>query len=902
MVPTQVRGATRGMERPIAHPPAPYADFSFGDLPIGSAVATPGSRVPTPALQRVIETATNYKRAGEIREMTLADFDAYAQQQADWHAGPELQEMDRNALRRVLGFGRGPGVLAACGGMAVGELAPLEDEDFEKLLVYTRMQNEKDPFEMMRVDHPGAGVRRAESIEPLVRAFGSDTLRTTMPGMTIERVTRGLQTYKEPLTDDIVKYRQQAHFTPSFEATNGNDFNSYVDMRERDKVDPLAYDKEPLRGRVRNFHRFEGAALDRLQANYAYRARDKPLTVILHSALDHNGAFHRKTGETAVIANSRILTLMVEGGETLEAYGKALPELAEYGIDGKIDQVLITGHGQMRAVELAGTPEAHDDIDLDRNRTATDELFATIFDHLDRSTKRELDAIETGGGPHHRFVFNACLTNTNYVPVSAIPRGDFDTIAAAVRKYIAETPTLAVYVRGALQTAGLGDWSSQGANAVTRASGLIDEKSGRLGLSSETDKAVVADKLDYVAMGIEPIGVFRAAVECLTWTDPMVVRACVKDMTTRAETASTNWRETFIAAGFRMALAQAPEQQPWLLTYLSEQSLAFEELNSYSTARVSSVAGISRLGEMAIPFFQGLAASTAWNSATFRLPILQAWLGIEQREDLATELLEELAKHDCGWLHPVIDLDVLGKADLGRLLSLKPEAGALRLACLAVLGPSADTAASEYLQSVLGKDQRFDPSLGMTALLGGLAHPDLVQARIGRPVPPLEVESPELRGNLRLAGDESNKARVRSITSNGVARPGGANLYAAMDTGSEVFTTAAATAALRLFGEAPAWFAVEYSADQPVTRVGYILNYELGPTQDSTVGAEVEMYASIDDLTAFENARNLAPSTALTVLAEGLGEDGDVVRIQITETEKRYKTAFARKQDVDLVD
>ena len=101
---------------------------------------------------------------------------------------------------------------------------------------------------------------------------------------------------------------------PLLEADNGAEIRSYLALRT-EGADPRRY-----HGRlsdVRNIHRFEKALLDALVANLRYTRKDKPLYLILHSAFDHNGAFHRDPNLTAVFTDASHLTLMVEGKTSL---------------------------------------------------------------------------------------------------------------------------------------------------------------------------------------------------------------------------------------------------------------------------------------------------------------------------------------------------------------------------------------------------------------------------------------------------------------------------------------------------------------------------------------------------------------------------------------------------------
>src|SRR5262249_45691926 len=134
----------------------------------------------------------------------------------------------------------------------------------------------------------------------------------------------------------------------------------------------------------------------------------KPLTLILHSALDHNGAFHRDPNLTAVITNATMLTLLVEGKESLaEIAGELRPLAHAYGQGDKIGQVMLAGHGNAQIIEMGGQQDAEgnipdDPIDSAHNRAATDAFFTELLHNM-------------ASGPDSRVVLNACLTASNTV-------------------------------------------------------------------------------------------------------------------------------------------------------------------------------------------------------------------------------------------------------------------------------------------------------------------------------------------------------------------------------------------------------------------------------------------------------------------------------------------------------
>src|SRR5262249_61408266 len=82
----------------------------------------------------------------------------------------------------------------------------------------------------------------------------------------------------------------------------------------------------------------------------------RPLTVVLYPAVDHNGAFHRNAGLERMVTSSDTLTIVIEGLATVADYQSQLaPVAARYGIGGGKQPAMIGGHGNGTILQLAGT-------------------------------------------------------------------------------------------------------------------------------------------------------------------------------------------------------------------------------------------------------------------------------------------------------------------------------------------------------------------------------------------------------------------------------------------------------------------------------------------------------------------------------------------------------------------
>src|SRR5262249_20153555 len=138
--------------------------------------------------------------------------------------------------------------------------------------------------------------------------------------------------------------------------------------------------------RIRNYHHFENSALEQLKVNESQHSDPKkggkPFTLILHSGLDHNAAFHQDPNVTAVVKQPNHFTILVEGAKSLSALQSQLKPLAlQYG-GGKIAQAMICGRGGPTGMELTGDVAIeHDPKDKD---------------HLKDKVTEQRDSLELG--------------------------------------------------------------------------------------------------------------------------------------------------------------------------------------------------------------------------------------------------------------------------------------------------------------------------------------------------------------------------------------------------------------------------------------------------------------------------------------------------------------------------
>lgn len=287
------------------------------------------------------------------------------------------------------------------------------------------------------------------------------------------------------------------------EAEDGFDTYSYLEMVKVDGRHPADFIGRPRL--IRNYHRFLAPMLDTLATNEGDRTKAKPLLVILHTSNDHNGAFHRDTELMNLVQHPRNLTIMIEGATSLEAAGNKVTRVARrHGQRGKIQQLMIAGHGSPTGIEVAGTQEASGESTLD------DADLATNKRRTERFLRRLVSRVETG--PDARIVLNACLTAAD--EVAATLPADPTLAAAAIRQSLVDSPSLATRlgqlapgrtVEGNISSVPAGEYMER--DPVTGAgTGLLHQ------IVPSDPYATSTNRADYIEHGREAEGAIRALV------------------------------------------------------------------------------------------------------------------------------------------------------------------------------------------------------------------------------------------------------------------------------------------------------------------------------------------------------------------------------------------------------
>lgn len=812
----------------------------------------------SPVIQRnATPSPVAYQGFDQIKALTLSDFKAYCRTQADWQAAPSLTDPQRAVLREILMLGnedvetilgttRVRDFVAQMDAEALG--SEVADERASAIRDYCSAASSTElPFKITHTATTLANVITVgRSISLLKDVFPVYVLRSALKEREFNQLRS--QNYLQALID----YYQNAQQRPIFQATNGSDFESYIYLRREGK-NPLDYDGTNLKGKVRNYHRFEKNALDRLDRNYGDTSKSKPLTLILHTSIDHNGAFHRDPNFTAVVRDARMLTLMVEGFESLSEFQSQIGPLATtYGQNNRIDQIMIAGHGNAQSMQLAGTitenPDSPNQVQevsnglnvrqaadvearlialgwseedrqrfmegFNRDRQATDNLLNEVLSYMDTSST---DAASRQ--PHNRIIFNACLTGSNVVR-SAIASGDQAAAQTAVRDYIRNNPSLATYMQNLASGRPV---TSVGANASFGQVSLLNPR-GELDIISAGDPAITANKLRYVEFGTEPSGALRAVLE--SWANNATDTIAAMQRRVR-QSPGTDWDKRLIRKAYQIIIAQYSTNAEAIrllgsgVEILAElkSSPHFESRESFFTTFVNGSA-VNNLNTADLDAILAVLAGSAEFTGTpgLRLAVFQRWMKINAAKK--TDFMSMLQSRTCSDCLRFISISLLDGAGLMQdLLSGSFNDNAkLKLALMGVIGANDNTHARSHLMGLLAGATSFPAALRVGQALGTASNEAAILQKLGvfsAPAAPSSSSSappPAPTANTRIHGETDNSVFIESRHQ--VARganPYGASIRIRPDAASTEVGTLLYQQSAYSIGETGDWIAIEHT-------------------------------------------------------------------------------------------
>lgn len=709
-------------------------------------------------VQRVVETVTVAKDYDALKVLTLRSLVGYANSQADWHAA--IADGDERArIRNILYLLRdNDAILAGGSGWKVEDFwgkvkdgeTELKAEPVAKLDAYGRGVAEKTA----RQDS-GASIDNAllygAAIQKLETKIGPITLAYIFLPDSFDTL------YTDGNVDDFVSYVDKVK--PTLTADDGEEVTAYNELRDEGQ-DPEAYRGGVLDGNIRNFHRFEKDALDKLVTNYGYTTKDKDLTMILHTTVDDNGAFYRDDELTKLIENATF-ALMLEGFSTLNAMKAKVSTIAgTHGSGGKIRDLMLAGHGDSRAIGMAGKVEeqdgeveiTEDDLELDDNPDDTQDFIDSILGDL-----------EDNVGNHARLVLNACLTNSNAVDID---EGDFNDVvlddAKRIRDYIADKPSLALKISQRAAVLGVAV-DALGSNSSTT-SGVEFVDGNRLVLKGGDDPLLTSPKADYVKDGVEPEGALRAVLE--EWAVDTRRAATLTNVETRKDKGdSTDWAEQLIRAMYALIDASYKAKGSAIMALANAASDIFEvKIESEADTEEVSYVLDGRTDDAKFIFGKMMSTDDWSNENYIPLVCYQVWaehddakyiqfaqhLAANYTVKSATKFNFIPASHDFGTTVPEAS-------------GAHPAPGQLLLALIGYVSHK-DAECKKFLLKYLEGLDTFPQVPDVNALLDGKTSENRVLRDLGKMG---EAVAGEKHANLKLDGDGSNKEWVSALTKKG---------------------------------------------------------------------------------------------------------------------------------------
>ncbi|MCG8697893.1 MAG: DUF4157 domain-containing protein, partial [Bacteroidales bacterium] len=827
---------------------------------------SPGKQI----IQRRTYPVTDYKDMNFFDELSLIELHEYANRQADWHASSLINNNDRFLIRGVLKFIRLEDyIFKGCGHLIVGDLLDELDgksreqknEVMSYLNSYSLLASQSYPFKLSEtVNLPDLKdcISIGKKIHKLKRHFPQYVLRTAM-------YEEPFNALKEEDVDKLVDYYENAEQTPTFQSykkeMNGNDFGAYI-LLNSEKY-PLDYDKTDLKGSIRNYHRFEKSALDKLDANMKDTSKAKPLTLILHSAIDRNGAFIRDKKLTALINNNNLHVIMIEGFETLSEYKNQIQPLAEkYGRNNKIDQVMFAGHGNSRSLQLGGKiggnqygeiQEINDGIDLDNNMEASMEIFDEVLDNMNHAT----DEIEE---PHRRILFNACLTNSNQLPPYSIKVMREGRVASEIVLDLETKENWRNHYR---------EWLSNNKNLVNTVIAMAREKNvnlekvvgsvashgtldmfdanNNLELLSTYDPHLTSEnRLNYVKKGKDPEGVIRVIHEL--WVTlksrdkadyatlaatfgyksiSTTIDTLFHEVKRRAGKKINNWREIIIQSCCYWLTAPSFWRNSNYILGLShiagilDRARIENECNTNKVSQVFKICDDFGISYNHISYIiNNLTNCLTWNHNHF-IPLVfsQLWMGLNS----SNQIIDNFIRYVSGYanikeLLRFINVEYLTNTGfINKILQNKNNPGELRIALVGAL--RGETTCINFLKGHL-EDGNFPDELNIETILGNVITKIKLMEILGVHVPPTETNANDaiIPENIRPYIDKAgilNTTSVESVTKKGVIT-GNTFIMLNVDRDPEKIITAKGTRIMagticHILGSKGKWWAIEYT-------------------------------------------------------------------------------------------
>jgi hypothetical protein len=556
--------------------------------------------------RNVTDTAATDRDLGALRGMTLAALFAHGEAQVDWHRGL-ASEQERAPIRLILGFLRNTaGALAGCGAWNTGDFwaaagagQAWEPTARQQAEAYARGVDGQVTCPVPRKATVQLGLAAGRDVLLLEAALGQPLCHAIFNDDEFDAL------HTSAHLAAFLNY--VATCAPNLSAREGKEIHSYLALRRR--LDPMTV-HGALTGWVRNLHRFEAAALRALALAVADQTRARPVTVLIHSPLDLDGAFHRDPNLTDVIVRPNHLTLMIEGHGDLGSVDGRLDTIRDqYAPGNAIASVMLVGHGSTRAVNITGTTD---------NRGREHDTGLDLHDGDGRDFIRDL-IDRMASGPNAHLVFNACHTDSTSVERTRDlgTGGGAAEDARRIREYLAANPSLSQFARAYAHQRGH-QLTVHGANGATREGVEFLDHQDQLTLRDRDDPQIAGAKLAYVEHGQDPKGVMRAVLE--VWAQDPRPPGLQQAMTRRAHADAPDFKEQLIRVVFRIVL-----QRYWddaaNIAHLIEAIGNLKKLRYPEDCTVLKLAAGGLGAQDFQTLYQGLQVTDDWRNMPF-LPIV----------------------------------------------------------------------------------------------------------------------------------------------------------------------------------------------------------------------------------------------------------------------------------------
>lgn len=499
--------------------------------------------IQTPLIQRA------RKNKGELMALTVDAFNQHRKaEQMDWANDPKLTEMERNVIWGIIDWGLSG--LSTLTIKAIVNEVLADSKNLTYIKNYCEAMNGAlgggPTVQLIQLNNVSEIEKQGKWVEKLNKTIGGPMVKATIP----------LAAFKTLIADEPTAESFLTYYTnqdPILQTPTGEEVKAYVTLVKDEGAKMSDYTGSLPD--IRNYHKFEKASLDKLKGDKGQK--DLPLTLVLQSLYDHNGAFIRHQHVNKVIQNAKTRVFAIEGpsvAKIKELTATGLADIAKkHGMGGKITQIMVAGHGNSTTVEAAGdktvakknpdtgeyTSNPKGEVDLYLGNASYDKFWGDFFEAA-------FNNMDTKGGLKPKVLLRACLTSSNQIDynllkTSLVGKGlnlddkkidptttaNQTLIRAAIKDQYAKHGSLVTMLQG--KAKGRADVLGAQASISASTTGSIDEKTGELGVIAITDPKVAGPKIEYVRHGIEPIGALKAVIE--SWADDK--DKCFKQMQER---------------------------------------------------------------------------------------------------------------------------------------------------------------------------------------------------------------------------------------------------------------------------------------------------------------------------------------------------------------------------------